>query len=118
MEQLSGLDSAFVHQDSARTPMHVTAVLIYDIGAHEKGPTVPLRFGSADLVVPFGFGPVRDNMGLFHIVSNGQGRVSLSFNACDRLMLDGEFYGDCLQRAFLALREQAESLPGTNRSGK
>lgn len=30
MEQLSGLDAAFVHQDSSRTPMHVCAVLIYD----------------------------------------------------------------------------------------
>jgi hypothetical protein len=48
MEQLSGLDSAFVHQDSARTPMHVTAVLVYDVVAQE----------------------------------NGQGRMSLSFNAC------------------------------------
>lgn len=34
MEQLSGLDAAFVHQDSARTPMHVTAVLLYDAGRH------------------------------------------------------------------------------------
>ena len=33
MEQLSGLDAAFVHQDSTRTPMHVTAVLLYDLGA-------------------------------------------------------------------------------------
>ncbi|RLQ21718.1 DUF1298 domain-containing protein [Seongchinamella sediminis] len=32
MEQLSGLDAAFVHQDSARTPMHVTAILLYQAG--------------------------------------------------------------------------------------
>ncbi|TDG11384.1 DUF1298 domain-containing protein [Seongchinamella unica] len=32
MEQLSGLDAAFVHQDSARTPMHVTAILLYEAG--------------------------------------------------------------------------------------
>ena len=31
MEQLSGLDAAFVHQDSARTPMHVTASLLYGV---------------------------------------------------------------------------------------
>ena len=37
MEQLSGLDTAFVHQDSRRTPMHVTAVLLYDIGKDETG---------------------------------------------------------------------------------
>ena len=32
MEQLSGLDAAFIHQDSYRTPMHITAVLVYDTG--------------------------------------------------------------------------------------
>ena len=32
MEQLSGRDAAFVHQDSRRTPMHISAVLVYDIG--------------------------------------------------------------------------------------
>lgn len=39
VEQLSGLDAAFVHQDSVRTPMHVTAVLFYDAG--ETGLTLP-----------------------------------------------------------------------------
>ena len=39
MEQLSGLDAAFVHQESRRSPMHVTAVLIYDIGAN-KGKAI------------------------------------------------------------------------------
>ena len=29
MQQLSGLDAAFVHQESARTPMHISPVLIY-----------------------------------------------------------------------------------------
>jgi hypothetical protein len=33
MEQLSGLDTAFVHQDTRRTPMHISAVLIYDAGS-------------------------------------------------------------------------------------
>ncbi len=36
MKQLSGLDAAFVHQDSRRTPMHITAVLIYDIGTAKE----------------------------------------------------------------------------------
>ncbi len=37
MEQLLGLDAVFVHQESRRSPMHVTAVLIYDIGAGNAG---------------------------------------------------------------------------------
>ena len=36
MEQLSGLDAAFVHQDSRRTPMHISAVLVYDIGKDQE----------------------------------------------------------------------------------
>jgi hypothetical protein len=32
MKQLSGLDAAFIHQESPRTPMHVSPVLIYGSG--------------------------------------------------------------------------------------
>jgi diacylglycerol O-acyltransferase len=39
MEQLSGLDTAFVQQDSHRTPMHICAVLVYDTGDHGQGMT-------------------------------------------------------------------------------
>ena len=36
MEQLSGLDAAFVHQDSSRTPMHICAVLVYNTGEDDR----------------------------------------------------------------------------------
>jgi diacylglycerol O-acyltransferase len=98
--------------------MALAPVPFHTMVSNVPGPMTPLRLGSADLVVPFGFGPVRDNMGLFHIVSNGQGRMSLSFSACDRLMPDGEFYRDCLQRAYLALSDQAALLPRSTRPGK
>ena len=75
------------------------------------GPMAPLRLGSAELVVPLGFGPVRDNMGLFHIVSSSHSRVSLSFSACNRLMPDGEFYQRCIERAFANLLEHATVDP-------
>ena len=39
MQQLSGLDTAFVHQDSYRTPMHICAVLLYDTGADDQWAT-------------------------------------------------------------------------------
>jgi diacylglycerol O-acyltransferase len=67
------------------------------------GPPYPLRLGEARLVVPMGFGPIRDNMGLFHIVSSSESMLSLSFCACDRLVPDGTFYQQCLQTAFAAL---------------
>lgn len=71
------------------------------------GPSKRLRLGEAELVVPLGFGPVRDNMGLFHIVSSSRRMLSLSFTACARQMPDGEFYGRCLHEAYSALCEQA-----------
>jgi len=98
--------------------MALAPVPFHTMVSNVPGPMTPSRFGGADLVVPFGFGPVRDNMGLFHIVSNSHDRVSLTFNACDRLMPDGEFYRDCLERAYLALRDKAAGLSETTRSGK
>jgi len=59
---------------------------------------------------PSTFGPVRDNMGLFHIVSNSASRVSLSFSACARLLPDPEAYSRCLEAAYAELREAAAAL--------
>ena len=67
------------------------------------GPPCCLRLGEARLVVPMGYGPIRDNMGLFHIVSSSETMLSLSFCACDKLMPDGAYYQQCLQNAFAAL---------------
>jgi WS/DGAT/MGAT family acyltransferase len=64
------------------------------------GPTSGLLLGSARLAAPMGLGPVRDNMGLFHIVSNSESVMSLSFSACRRLLPDPDYYEACLQRSF------------------
>ncbi len=98
--------------------MALAPVPFHTMVSNVPGSMVPLQLGAAELVVPFGFGPVRDNMGLFHIVSNSQDRVSLSFSACDRLMPDPEFYRECLQRARVALFEGAAGLPRSIRSGR
>jgi len=74
------------------------------------GLPTPMHLGAAELVVPLGFGPVRDNMGLFHIVSNSASRVSLSFSACARLLPDPEAYSRCLEAAYAELREAAAAL--------
>jgi len=74
------------------------------------GPGATLRLGEAKLVVPLGFGPVRDNLGLFHTVSDSPRRVSLSFTACARLMPDAEFYQECLQNSYTDLYERAMAL--------
>ena len=43
MKQLSGLDTAFIHQETAKTPMHVSPVLIY---GPRKGTADPLDVNS------------------------------------------------------------------------
>ena len=73
------------------------------------GPQTALFLEDARLVVPIGLGPVRDNMGLFHIVSTSESMMSLSFSACTKLLPDGGFYQQCLHNAFAALREKALS---------
>jgi WS/DGAT/MGAT family acyltransferase len=71
------------------------------------GPSAPLRLGKAELVVPLGLGPVRDNMGLFHIVSSSHSLLSIAFSACSRLLPDPDFYQDCLRESFEDLHAQA-----------
>lgn len=93
--------------------MALAPVPFHTMVSNVPGPHAALRLGQAELVVPLGFGPVRDNMGLFHIVSSSDSRVSLSFSACERLMPDGEFYEQCLQRAYTALTGQALGGAGT-----
>jgi WS/DGAT/MGAT family acyltransferase len=73
------------------------------------GPPTALYLGQANLVVPIGLGPIRDNMGLFHIVSGSDTMMSLSFSACKKLLPDADFYQQCLQNSFAALLGRALS---------
>jgi len=72
------------------------------------GPANALFLGEAELVIPIGLGPVRDNMGLFHIVSSSQSMMSLSFSACRKLLPDAAHYQQCLQNAFAELLDSAQ----------
>lgn len=85
----------------------VTPVPFHTMVSNVPGPRGDLYLDAARLVVPLGFGPIRDNMGLFHIVSNSRGFLSLSFNACDRLMPDAAVYQRCLENAFSRLYDRA-----------
>jgi hypothetical protein len=37
MEQLSGMDSAFLYMETARTPMHIGGIAIYDPSTGPNG---------------------------------------------------------------------------------
>lgn len=54
-----------------------------------------------------GLGPVRDNMGLFHIISTTRQTVSLSFSACSGLLRDSKAYRGCIEASFGELYQQA-----------
>ena len=79
------------------------------------GASTPIYLQGARLLVPLGLGPVRDNMGLFHIVSNSDSTMSIAFSACRRLLPDASFYQQCLHDSFEALLEASgEAAPGTD----
>lgn len=76
------------------------------------GPQTAMELGGARLVACIGLGPVRDNMGLFHIVSSTEDSFSLSFNACRKLLPDPEYYEECLEEAFDELYDAAMGEAG------
>ena len=41
MQQLSGMDTIFIHAETPRSPMHITAVLVYD---PSTAPVEKIRF--------------------------------------------------------------------------
>ena len=73
------------------------------------GPAGEQAINGLPLVACTGLGPVRDNMGLFHIISSTDQMMSLSFNACAQLVPDGEHYRECISTAFDELHQATSS---------
>ncbi len=78
------------------------------------GPAGRQSLFTLPLVSCSGLGPVRDNMGLFHIISGTLHKVSLSFSACSRLMPDAAFYRQCIEDSFVELFSAATGMPQGN----
>jgi WS/DGAT/MGAT family acyltransferase len=68
------------------------------------GPQIPLYFGGARLVQHFGLGVVYDGMGLMFPVYSYCGRIMITITACREMVPDPEFFMDCLQSSYEALR--------------
>ncbi len=79
-------------------------VPFHTIVSNVPGPRESIALAGAELLVPFGLGPVRDNLGLFHIVSSSADYFSLAFSACSQLLPDPEHYQAMLVEAFNELR--------------
>ncbi|MDZ7825483.1 MAG: wax ester/triacylglycerol synthase family O-acyltransferase [Gammaproteobacteria bacterium] len=71
------------------------------------GPQQPLYSGGARLVTQYGLGPVVDGMALIHPVFSYCGEITVSFTSCRAIMPDPEFYAECLESSYHALREAA-----------
>lgn len=69
------------------------------------GPQVPLYNTGAKMLSNLGTGPVLDSVGLFHVISSYCGEFTISITSCRDLMPDPEFYRQCLQDSFDALKE-------------
>ena len=99
-----GMRAAFVA--ALRTDM---AMPIQTVVSNVPGPQVPLYLAGARIHTMLGLGPVMDNMGLFHAVISGAGRISINFTACREMLPDPEFYQQCLQEAYDELKAAALS---------
>jgi diacylglycerol O-acyltransferase / wax synthase len=68
------------------------------------GPPAPLYCCGARMTGIYGMGPLQDGQGLFHFISSYCGEFTISTLACQEMMPDAVFYGDCLTESFKALR--------------
>ena len=67
------------------------------------GPRAPLYCCGARMTGVYGLGPLQDGQGLFHFISSYCGEFTISTLACQEMMPDVAFYGDCLDGSFEAL---------------
>lgn len=88
------------------------AMPMQTVVSNVPGPQIPLYLSGARIHTMLGMGPVLDNMGLFHGVISGAGRISINFTACRQMLPDPEFYQQCLSEAFAELKASTLS-PGS-----
>ncbi len=73
------------------------------------GPQIPIYFGGARLVTHYGLGPIYDGMGVIFPVYSYCGRIQISVISCREMIPDPEFFAECLEASYDALK--AAALP-------
>lgn len=72
------------------------------------GPQIPLYNTGAKMLRCFGVSPLRDTLGLFHVVGSYCEDFCFSFTACREIMPDPDFYMQCIQEAYQEMLETVE----------
>ena len=72
------------------------------------GPQFPLYSAGARLVTQYGLGPIQDSMGLIFPVFSYCGNITITVNACRKMMPDPEFFAACLQESYDELAQMTE----------
>ena len=81
------------------------------------GPPIPIYSAGAKMVSFYGMLCLTDGIGLGHIVESYDGRITVSFTACRKLMPDPEFYAECLEESFIELKEAMLGKTASKKSG-
>lgn len=72
------------------------------------GPQFPLYSAGARLVTQYGLGPIQDSMGLIFPVFSYCGNITITVNACRKMMPDPEFFAACLQESYDELAQMTK----------
>lgn len=90
------------------------------IVSNVPGPPIPLYMSGAELHSVYGFGPVVNGMALFHAVISNNGKISIVFVSCRKILPDPEFYAECLQQSWQGLKQAAlgKKNPGKQKKRK
>lgn len=89
---------------STRAATKPTRLRYNTIVSNVPGPQAPLYCCGARMTGLYGMGPLQDRQGLFHFISSYCGAFTISTLACQEMLPDAQFYGDCLDESFEALR--------------
>ena len=83
------------------------ALPMQTVVSNVPGPQFPLYLAGARMHAMLGMGPLLDNMGLFHAVISGAGKICINFTSCREMLPDPGFYRQCLDASLEALKTAA-----------
>jgi WS/DGAT/MGAT family acyltransferase len=84
---------------------------VQTVVSNVPGAQFPLYLAGARMHAMLGMGPLADNLGLFHAVMSGAGKICINFTSCREMMPDPGFYRQCLDESLEELKTAALKPP-------